>query len=301
MLDNGCPEKTGQVAEDYIRNIGPYFGGKVLHEKSNIGFAAAMNLLNRESSAPFVLFLNQDVTLEPDHLRTLVGALGRHPDWAGVCGTLFRKAVIDSRLTIDTTGHVIFRDRIVRNRGAGKTVESIDSLPYEEGEVFGLSAACALYRREALEAVREEEGPLDPDFFAYFEDIDLDYRLHRSGWKMGHTPGAIGFHELAGSGGRKELRVRLRAYGNRRRIMWKHESMMSLLPDAIPILAQEVYGFVKALLTDPLAWLTGPWIFMASIPSILRRRKRLDRLFGKDRKWIRIWLRPQHERWRVRA
>ena len=293
LLDNGCPEKTGEWA-GYFLSQQNGIKWRLIEEPSNIGFASAMNRLYGETSSPYILFLNQDVELASDHLSKLVDALSRHADWGGVGGTLYRQSGASAR-TIDTSGHVIFRDRIVRNRGAGKPVETgADDFP--EGEVFGLLAACAMYRREALEASREEEGPFDQDFFAYFEDIDLDYRIHRSGWKLCHVPGATGTHALGGSGGRKEARIRIRAYANRWRILWKHESIGSLWPDAGPILAQDVFSFFRAIFTDPLAWLVGPWVLIFSMGKVIGRRARMDRKWGTDRSWIRKWLRPESER-----
>jgi len=301
LLDNGCPEDSGEWA-GWRLSQQKAVEWRLLEEPRNIGFAAGMNKLFAESAGDLVCFMNQDVTLEPDHLSLLADALEKHRDdrWAGVCGALFRTTGGARTGVIDTTGHVIFRDRIVRNRGAGRVLDPDESPPYPAGEVFGLSAACSLYWREALEAVREEEGPFDPDFFAYFEDIDLDYRLHRGGWRVGYIPEALGSHVLAGSGGRKELGIRIRAYGNRRRIMWKHESISSVLPDLGPILMQEIYGWSKALMTDPAAWIVGPWVFYRSLPGVLRRRRRLDRMLGVDRSWIRKWLRAEAERWSER-
>jgi GT2 family glycosyltransferase len=292
LLDNGCPENTGEWAGYALAKENVSW--RLLEEKVNIGFAGGMNLLYKESRAPYILFLNQDVTLETEFLSIIKSSLDRHKDWGGVCGTLYRSG--DDAGKLDTTGHVIFQDRIVRNRGAGKMVER-GKIPWDEGEVFGISAACALYRREALESGAEVEGPFDPDFFAYFEDVDLDYRMHRSGWKLGYVPGAVGTHTLAGSGGRKEFRVRMRAYGNRWRILWKHESWESLVPDIVPILGQEIYSFFRSMLKDPMAWVAGPWIFVVSIPRIMRRRKRGNMKWGTDKGWIRTWLRAEKERW----
>ncbi len=301
LLDNGCPEDTGEWAGYRLSQNRGAPAWKLLEEPGNIGFAAGMNKLYAHSGAPWVCFMNQDVELSPSHLNLLVSALQANSRWAGVCGTLLRSSDSEGARTIDTTGHVIFRDRVVRNRGGGKVLRPGESPQWPAGEVFGLSAACSLYRREALESAREEEGPFDPDFFAYFEDIDLDYRLHRAGWRLGYVPAAEGTHSLGGSGGRRELAVRLRAYGNRRRIMWKHESLESLFVDLGPIFVQEMYGFFRALVTDPLAWLIGPSFFARTIPGVLRRRARMDRTWGTDRSWIREWLRPERERWRDRA
>ena len=296
LLDNGCPENTGEWAGYWLARREDDINWRLLERPRNIGFASGMNHLYAESSGRFVCFLNQDVTLAPDHLRLLYDGLLDHTDWAGACGTLYRGVKDESQRVLDTTGHVIFRDRIVRNRGGGRPLGASEEAPYPAGEVFGLSAACALYRRDALEQAREEEGPFDPDFFAYFEDIDLDYRIHRAGWKLGYIPEAVGWHTLAGSGARRELYVRLRAYGNRRRILCKHESLASLAPDLIPVLLQDTYAVLRALVTDPIACLLGPWFFVFSLPRVLRRRRRMDRMWGADRTWIRKWLRPETER-----
>ncbi len=301
LLDNGCPEDTGEWAGYRLSGNDTALNWKLLEEPKNIGFAAGMNRMYEESSASLICFMNQDVRLQPDYLRLLADALEANTGWAGGSGTLYRQTENDGKRIIDTTGHVIFRDRIVRNRGAGLHPDAGKSPPWPQGEVFGLSAACALYRRDALESAREEEGPFDPDYFAYFEDIDLDYRLHRAGWELGYVPGAEGIHALGGSGGRKELQIRIRAYGNRRRLMWKHESLKSLAPDIVPILMQELYGFARALFTDPIAWLTGPWVFAGTVGSVLKRRKRMEGKWGSDMKWIRKWLRPERERWTERG
>ncbi len=295
LLDNGCPEGSGELAGYLLGGLENPPEWKLLEVKNNIGFAAGMNKLYAESDAAWICFLNQDVTLNPDHLKILVSELTGNQDLAGVCGTLYRAAGEGEPLVLDTTGHEIFRDRIVRNRGAGRVIDD-GLIPYEEGEVFGLSAACSVFSRIALEGTREVEGPFDPDFYSYFEDVDLDYRINRAGWKLGYVPQAAGTHLLAGSGGRRELKIRLRAYGNRRRIMWKHETPGSLWPDIIPILVQDIYGSIRALFTDPIAWLIGPMIFLGSIGRILKRRRELDIRFGTARGWIRRWLKSERER-----
>ncbi len=296
LLDNGCPEDTGEWAGYWLSSQDVGFSWKLLEEKTNTGFAAAMNRLYSESSGTFILCLNQDVVMDRDHVSVLLDALGGNENWAGVTGTLIRPGTTGEGRLIDTTGHIIFRDRIVRNRGTGLPFTSLEDLPWNDGEVFGVSAACAMYRREAIESVREEEGLFDPDFFSYFEDIDLDYRLHRGGWKLGWVRNATGSHALGGSKGRKELGVRIRAYGNRRRLILKHESISSLLPDLGPIMLQEIYGFVRALLIDPIASVAGPIHFLSSLGRVIKRRKRLDTNLGRDRTWIRQWLQSQRER-----
>jgi GT2 family glycosyltransferase len=58
-----------------------------------------------------------------------------------------------------------------------------------------------LFRRAALEHVRVEGQFFDEDFFAYYEDLDLGWRLRQAGFENGYTPRAVAFHVRGGSAG----------------------------------------------------------------------------------------------------
>lgn len=55
---------------------------------------------------------------------------------------------------------------------------------------FGACAAASVYPREAFDAV----GGFDEDFFAYMEDIDLDFRLQLAGYPCLYLPNAFVKH-----------------------------------------------------------------------------------------------------------
>jgi GT2 family glycosyltransferase len=57
-------------------------------------------------------------------------------------------------------------------------------------EIDAGTAACLLVRRTAIDQV----GFFDPDFFMYGEDLDLCFRLKRSGWKIYYVPTATAVH-----------------------------------------------------------------------------------------------------------
>ena len=79
---------------------------------------------------------------------------------------------------IDSTGHIVFKNRIAANRGLNQV--NIDQ--FKPGIVFGACAAAALYRREMLEDIKVGDDYFDNDYFAYFEDVDLDWRANLKGW-----------------------------------------------------------------------------------------------------------------------
>jgi GT2 family glycosyltransferase len=65
----------------------------------------------------------------------------------------------------------------------------------EDGWFDFLTAASVLLRREALETC----GLFDEEFFMYWEDADLSYRLRRGGWRLGVAAASLVPHREHGS------------------------------------------------------------------------------------------------------
>jgi GT2 family glycosyltransferase len=85
--------------------------------------------------------------------------------------------------------------------------------------VFGASAAAAFYRREAL--VRA--GGFPGHFGAYFEDVDLSFRLRRLGFEIVYEPGSVVWHRVSSSYGRRPPRRVLEQQScNEERVFWRN-------------------------------------------------------------------------------
>ncbi|MHB1138056.1 MAG: glycosyltransferase family 2 protein [Microthrixaceae bacterium] len=98
------------------------------------------------------------------------------------------------------------RTELVNGLGTGLTgdLEGIDlgfGRPVDGFEppttVRGFCGGGALLRADALRQV----GVFDPDFFAYYEDTDLSWRLRRAGWQIAVVPEARLHHAFGGAGG----------------------------------------------------------------------------------------------------
>jgi GT2 family glycosyltransferase len=92
--------------------------------------------------------------------------------------------------TIDSLGITICKDGTAYNKG----INHKDNCHRLE-EIFGCCAAAALYRRQAL----EDAGLFDDMFFAYYEDLDLAWRLRLRQWKAVIVPTSIVYHVHSGS------------------------------------------------------------------------------------------------------
>ena len=92
---------------------------------------------------------------------------------------------------IDTTGLTIGRNRRVADRGENE--RDVGQFEREE-EVFGVSGAALVARREALEDVTVAGECLDESFHMYKEDVDLSWRLRLAGWECWYVPSAVAYH-----------------------------------------------------------------------------------------------------------
>lgn len=264
---------------------------RLLWNEKNLGFAGGANRAIRETESDYLLLMNPDVILSPTFLERLVSFAEAHPEGGSFGGKLLRFAADKGSEIIDSTGHILYRSRWVVNRGEGEKDEG----QFEEaGEVFGVCAAAALYRRVMLEDVRQDEEYLDEDFFLYLEDVDLDWRARLRGWKAYYVPSATarhqrGYGKLWESRNHQVLRHCLR---NRYLLLLKNDTVRDLLRDAWAVIPFELLRFFKYLLFSPSS-LRGYWDWLPWTGRLLRKRRHIQ-------KGIRITPR-ERRRWFARS
>ncbi|MDQ3542562.1 MAG: glycosyltransferase family 2 protein [Actinomycetota bacterium] len=165
VVDNGSDD--GSVGE--IAAAAP--SAELVVNASNLGFGAGNNVaIERflvDEAIEYVWLLNNDTTVEPDTLDTMVAAADSHP-LVGTVGSVIYYA--DRRGDVQTWGGGGYSTRTGRTRDA---VSSVDRVDY-------ITAASALLRVEALRDV----GLFDSRFFFLYEDVDLGVRLHQRGWRV---------------------------------------------------------------------------------------------------------------------
>jgi GT2 family glycosyltransferase len=162
---------------------------RIVRAGRNLGFAAANNLaLHEHVAAEWMAVLNPDAFPHCDWLERLISASRANPEF-----TFFGCRMLDAadRKTLDGVGdayHVsgkAWREgRGCSSQGTYRTAE----------EIFSPCGAAALYRTDELRAV----GGFDEDFFCYFEDVDLGFRLRLAGKRCLYVPDAVIDH--VGSG-----------------------------------------------------------------------------------------------------
>ena len=85
--------------------------------------------------------------------------------------------------------------------------------------MFGASGCAAFYRRVAL--VRA--GGFPEHFGAYFEDVDLSFRLRRLGFEIVYQPESVVWHRVSSSYGKRPSRRVLEQQScNEERVFWRN-------------------------------------------------------------------------------
>jgi GT2 family glycosyltransferase len=176
VVDDGSRENITAFVEAEFPDT------RVLKLSSNMGFASAVNVGLREVRTPYVMLLNNDMTLEPDCIEKMMDAVGEDGADMAAPLVLFK----DDPEVVCSAG-----DRMCKN-GRPEAIgfrEPLDGFEPSQ-EVFGVSAGAAIYKKEVFDTV----GLFEERFVAYFEDADLAFRARLAGFSAVCVPEARAYH-----------------------------------------------------------------------------------------------------------
>lgn len=185
VWDNGSTDGTAAA----IREA---FPGVLAHRHpSNLGVASGRNAAARLAietfGSDFLLFLDNDMTVEPDFLAALAAPFADDPELAQTTPKIRMLGQAD-RIYGAGGCRVDFASARTNHVGYGEP----DRGQYDRAVRCIPSGGCMLVRR----AVFEELGGFDPVFDPYGpEDLDFGLRARRAGYHALYVPEAVVYHE----------------------------------------------------------------------------------------------------------
>jgi GT2 family glycosyltransferase len=184
LADNASSD--GSV--DHVREHFPHV--RIIQFDRNYGFSAGNNRAAAQSQSEFVAFLNSDMRVEPRWLAGLVEALDRENEPNVICSA--SKALNWNGQLMDFAGILLS----FLGHGRADGYHDPDTAAYDHLRYIlaPLGGAMLIDRQVFLEI-----GGFDQDFFMYFEDIDLGWRLWVLGYKVVFAPQSICYHVHFGS------------------------------------------------------------------------------------------------------
>lgn len=184
LVDNGSTD--GSVA--YVRERFPWV--RVMELGENLGFSEAYNRAVAVCPARWVAFLNNDTRVAPDWLSRLLEGAARHPSAGAVASCML--SWDGTRIDFDGGDTFFFGQAYHTNWGQPWEPNK----PSEKPLLFGCAGALLVERQAFLEI-----GGFDSDYFSFFEDVDLGWRLNLAGREVWFCPQALVFHRGQGSWG----------------------------------------------------------------------------------------------------
>lgn len=187
VVDNGSTDGSLAAAEAAVSEVAVVSPGR------NLGYGAAANRGVSASAAPLILICNPDLEVPLGAVTALVAALDADPGCALV-GPLIRNASGERYPSarrfpsmVDAAGHALLGIFASDNRFTRRYQQAdLDESGTDTRTVDWVSGACFLVRRSAFESI----GGFDESYFMYVEDVDLCWRIGRSGWSVAYVPGA---------------------------------------------------------------------------------------------------------------
>jgi glycosyltransferase involved in cell wall biosynthesis/GT2 family glycosyltransferase len=229
VVDNASTDGSAGVA----RAAG---ADRVVENPLNVGFVVAASQGLALATSDWVLLANPDLVVSEAFVGVVLEAAATAPPDVAVLVPDIRYAsdprVINSRgLEVDDVG-------VPAERDAGRAADTVDP----PSEVFGASSSASILRVEALRRV----GGLEPAYFAYLEDVDVAWRLRKSGYRALLLPDALALHEGSASTGEGSW---LKAFlvARNRRILFRLHGPRTARARAFRLVIEVGHASVQAL------------------------------------------------------
>jgi GT2 family glycosyltransferase len=179
VVDNASPERgINSICDSFPEVI-------VIKSDKNLGFAGANNLGSQNSHGEYILLLNPDTRLFEPSVDLMMSYIQKLPD-AGIVGCKLLNTDLSVQLSsiqkFPTILNQVVDAEYLRHRWPHSPLWGIAPL-FEKGvtciPVEVIPGACMLLRRKIF----EEVGCYSEDYFMYAEDIDLNFKITKHGYR----------------------------------------------------------------------------------------------------------------------
>lgn len=194
VIDNSSPN------ESYIKLVdkfGKYENVRIVENKRNDGFGAANNIAAKIAKYDNILFLNPDVVIIKDAIEKM---LARYNDEVGIMGC----QLLNADLTVQHSCRRFIKfSKFIKARTplkkliSNRLVEEIndeylmkDFNHDKEKNVDWIMGSCMLISKKNFFDI----GGFSKEYFMYFEDVDLCYKVHKINKQVLYYPKAKMIH-----------------------------------------------------------------------------------------------------------
>ena len=180
MVDNGSVDGSIEFVQEEFTEV------RVIRNNTNEGFAKPNNDAARVAKGEYLAFLNNDMRVDKNWLKELVYTIKENDiECAGSKIINWYGDKIDFvGGSLNFYGHGFQYD-------FGKPASEVEGKYSSDQEILFACGGAMIINRE----VYLEVGGFDEDYFAYFEDVDLGWRLWILGYKIKLSAKSIAYHK----------------------------------------------------------------------------------------------------------
>jgi GT2 family glycosyltransferase len=227
VFDNGSPNPLSQALKDEYSQV------EWMQSDRNLGFGTACNRAAETARHPFLFFVNPDTLVSIDTFEKIIGSISQKAD-AGVvgCRILNGDGSLQwaCRRSFPSPMGAIYKTLglasvFPKSRTFGAyNLTYLD--PEMEDEVDAVSGSFFCVRKDVYQAV----GGFDEDFFLYGEDLDICYRIQKTGLHNYYYPGTSVIHFKGQSSKTRMLRSYIDFYQAMLIFARKHPKFLQPVP-----------------------------------------------------------------------
>jgi GT2 family glycosyltransferase len=245
-----------------------FSGIQVLRLPRRRGFCPAVNTGIARAQGDVIELLNDDTEVQAGWAEPALEWFG--DDTVGAVAPLVLWGPGGAR--VDSAGDRYFIGGVAGKRGHAEPV----GLAHQQARpVFGASGSSAFYRRAALVRI----GGFPDQFGAYFDDVDVAFRLQRAGYRSMFEPASRVLHHVSASYGRPKRRLLEQQSTNEERVFWRNlpgTDLARALPWHVAVLAAKAWRRWEEGTLVP--FVCGRLRVLGEMGEMLRHRRRLRKL-----------------------
>ncbi len=212
VVDNGSDPEPSDLKDEYSEVM-------YLRTDENLGFAGGNNLAVRQSKAGYLFFVNYDTEVTDGLIDRLVRDLEENPDWAGVSPRILYHHTPD---TLQYAGATAMHPMKIGNESIGFKERDRAEFQVVRKTEF-LHGAAMMIRQSVV----DEVGPMNDDYFLYYEEYDWCERMKCAGYQLFVDGRVAIFHkESLSTGMASPLKT---YYLTRNRRLWARRNQRSLM------------------------------------------------------------------------
>ena len=245
VVDNGSTDDSVTRLRERFPEL------RLIETGANLGFAGGNNAGLHAAlalGAAYVWLLNNDTVVDAASLSALVDVLRDDPSAGFATSKIYYQ---DRPGTLWYAGGSLSRLwGWSQHRGSDERDEG----QYEELTAVDFATGCSLLARaSAVTSI----GPMDEDYFLYWEDIDWSARARRAGWRVVYVPGSRVWHKLGGSTPRERRHLQWRYEGRNRLLFYRRQRPRALAWITLSALLNVAYLVARGRPRDGLSLVQG--------------------------------------------